>query len=37
VIIDFHVHTFPKAVAEKAIDSIGREKARILPFTDGTP
>ncbi len=37
MIIDFHVHTFPKAVAEKAIDIIGREKARIQPFTDGTP
>ncbi len=37
MIIDFHVHTFPKKIAGAAIDSIGREKAGIRPFTDGTP
>ncbi|MBR5047835.1 MAG: amidohydrolase family protein [Eubacterium sp.] len=37
MIIDFHVHTFPKAVADLAIHTIGYEKAGIRAFTDGTP
>ncbi len=37
MIIDIHAHTFPKPVADKVVDLIGRQKAGILPFTDGTP
>ena len=37
MIIDIHTHTFPKAVADIVVDQIGRQKAGILPFSDGTP
>jgi len=37
MIIDIHTHTFPGPVAEKVVDLIGRQKAGIRPFTDGTP
>ena len=36
MIIDFHVHSFPPEVAPKVLYSLGVEKARIQPFTDGT-
>ena len=37
MIIDIHTHTFPGPVARKVVDLIGRQKAGIRPFTDGTP
>ena len=37
MIIDFHVHTFPKEIAPMVTRSIGLKKAGILPFTDATP
>lgn len=36
MIIDFHVHSFPEDIAPKVLYSLGVEKARIQPFTDGT-
>ena len=34
-IIDFHTHTFPDKVAEKAVQKL-RRSSRIRPFSDGT-
>ncbi|MBQ7677987.1 MAG: amidohydrolase family protein [Lachnospiraceae bacterium] len=34
-IIDFHTHTFPERIAERAIDSLSH-KSRTRPFSDGT-
>ncbi len=33
--IDFHTHTFPEKIAERAIDGLSR-KSRTVPFSDGT-
>ena len=35
MVIDFHTHTFPQSVAERAIAAI-QEKGRSVAFTDGT-
>jgi len=35
MIIDFHTHTFPAAIAPATIDKLSRV-ARVRPFTDGT-
>ena len=34
-IIDFHTHTFPEKIAERAVDSLSH-KSRTRPFSDGT-
>ncbi len=36
MIIDFHVHSFPKEVAPTVLQKLGVEKARLQPFSDGT-
>ncbi|MDO4976361.1 MAG: amidohydrolase family protein [Eubacteriales bacterium] len=36
MIIDFHVHSFPPEIAPNVLYKLGVEKARILPFSDGT-
>ena len=35
MIIDFHTHTFPEKIAEKALTSLGKA-ASLIPFTKGT-
>ena len=35
LIIDFHTHTFPDGIAERAIDSLSHA-SRTVPFSDGT-
>lgn len=35
MIIDFHTHTFPEAIAHKAIEKLSSSE-RLSPFTDGT-
>ena len=35
MIIDFHAHTFPDSIAERAVDSLSKE-AHIVAHTDGT-
>lgn len=35
MVIDFHTHTFPDSIAERALASLSKA-SRTLPFTDGT-
>lgn len=35
MIIDFHIHTFPDALAERAVKKLS-ETAKIPSYTDGT-
>ena len=35
MILDFHTHTFPDAIAQSAVDKLKRN-SHTLPFSDGT-
>ena len=35
MIIDFHTHTFPEKIAEKALNNLSNT-SRAVPYTDGT-
>lgn len=36
MIFDIHTHTFPAYIAGRVLHELGVDKARIIPFTDGT-
>ncbi len=36
MLIDFHTHSFPEKIAQKAIDKLSFVSGGLVPHTDGT-